>query len=83
MLVGGADDKAYIAQAWGRERSDGRWEAWLVFAPISEGLARRTDRETTQSTREATEYWAAGVTSIYLEGAFARSMPLKLGSSAA
>ena len=82
-LVGGVDEKAYVAQVWGREMKDGRWEAWLVFVPITRGLARRTDRETTQANREAARYWAAGVTSIYLQGALMRSAPLRRGTSAA
>ena len=35
-LVGGVDENAYVAQVWGRERDDGRWQAWLVslIAPV-------------------------------------------------
>jgi hypothetical protein len=82
-LVGGTDDRAYVAQAWTRQMDDGRWEAWLVFVPVDGGQALRTERETTQSSREAALYWSSGVTPVYLEGALGRSFPLRLGSSAA
>jgi len=36
-LVGGVDDRAFVAQIWGRETSGGRWEAWIVFVPITRG----------------------------------------------
>jgi hypothetical protein len=83
ILVGGTDEKAYVAQVWGREMPDRRWEVWVVFLPIEGGQARRTERDTTQATREAAAYWAAGVTAVYLEGALTRSAPLQIGSSAA
>jgi hypothetical protein len=70
-LVGGVDDDAYVAQIWAREMSDGLWEAW----------PRRTNCDTTQSTRAAIEYWASSVTSIYLQGAFARSRPVRVSAA--
>ena len=80
-LVGGVDDKAFVAQVWGHETSDGRWEAWIVFAPITRGQMRRTERETVQATRAALEYWASGVTSVYLQGALGRSRPLRISAA--
>jgi hypothetical protein len=80
-LVGGVDDKAYVAQIWGHEMTDGRWEAWIVFVPITRGQARRTDRETTQGSREAATRWASSVTSVYLQGAFTRSVPLRVSAA--
>ena len=80
-LVGGMDDKAYVGQVWGREMKDGRWEAWLVFVPITRGQARRTERETTQRSRDAAKYWASGVTAIYLQGALGRSRPLRVSAA--
>jgi hypothetical protein len=80
-LVGGVDDTAFVAQIWGREMSDGRWEAWIVFVPIARGQMRRTERDTTQATRAALEYWASGVTSIYLQGALGRSRPLRISAA--
>jgi len=44
--VTGVDNKAYVAQVWGREMKDGRWEAWLVFIPVTRGRPRaRTARQ--------------------------------------
>jgi hypothetical protein len=80
-LVGGMDDTAFVAQVWGRQMSDGRWEAWIVFTPVAGGHTRRTDRETVQATRAAVEYWASGVTSIYLQGALNRSRPVRISAA--
>jgi hypothetical protein len=83
-LVGGTDGDvdAYVAQIRGREIDGGRWEAWIVFVPVQDGgPMRRTERDTTQASREAVEYWAAGVTSIYLQGALARSRPVRISAA--
>jgi hypothetical protein len=80
-LVGGTDGDvdAYVAQIWGRALDDGRWEAWAVFVPVQQGAPmRRTERDTTEASRDAVEDWAAGVTSIYLQGALARSRPVRI-----
>jgi hypothetical protein len=82
-LVGGTDngDDAYVAQIRGRALDDGRWEAWIVFVPVQDGgPMRRTQRDTTQASREAVENWAAGVTSIYLQGALGRSRPVRISA---
>ena len=80
-LVGGVDENAFVAQICGREMSDGRWEAWIVFLPITRGQMRRTERETVQATRAAVDYWASGVTSIYLQGALNRSRPVRISAA--
>jgi len=80
-LVGGVDDNAYVAQIWGHERDDNRWQVWLVFVPITRGRPRHTDRETTQSSRDAAKYWASGVTAVYLQGALTRSVPLRVSAA--
>jgi hypothetical protein len=49
--------------------------------PVGDGQPRRTDRETTQSTRAALEYWATSVTVVYLEGALARSTPIQVSAA--
>ena len=72
----------YVAQAWGRRMDDGRWEGYLVFLPLARGFARRTGRETTQANLEALAYWVTGLEPVYLEGALARSYPLRLDSAA-
>jgi len=53
---------------------DGTWEAWLEFEPTDASKAAiRTDRETSQSNRQAIDYWASGLEPVYLDGAFARA----------
>lgn len=63
----------YVPQVYGRERADGTWIGWIEFISFGGGLARRTDAETTQSSREQVAYWASGLEPMYFEGAFARA----------
>ena len=64
----------YFAQAMGSQRDDGLWEGWLEFLP-SDGNAERisSGRETTQPNRDTLEYWAQGLTRVYLAGALERA----------
>jgi hypothetical protein len=57
----------------GRQRNDGLWEGWLEFDAHDAVL--QTDRETTQSTLADLSYWASGLETTYLEGAFRRAHP--------
>ena len=66
--------RVYVAQACGRERDDGIWEGWLEFVPDDDSLVLRSQRETTQPNRTAIEYWASGLTPIYLKGALERTL---------
>ena len=66
--------REYIARACGRECADGHWEGWLEFVPVDGGVVVRSGRETTQPNRTDTEYWATGLTPIYLEGALRRAL---------
>ena len=68
------DDISYVPRTYASRRSDGTWEAWLEFDPVdSRAPVLRTDRETTQGSREAVATWAAGLEPAYIEGAFARA----------
>jgi hypothetical protein len=49
----------------GERQPDGLWTGWLEF-----------DDETTQPNREALDYWASGLEPVYVEGAFARALPV-------
>jgi hypothetical protein len=69
-----ADRRVYTAQACGRERGDGTWEGWLEFVPNDGSLVLRTQRETTQASRVDLEYWAGGLTPVYLQGALERTL---------
>lgn len=66
--------REFIARACGRECPDGHWEGWLEFVPVDGGVVIRSARETTQPNRVDTEYWATGLTRIYLEGALRRAL---------
>jgi hypothetical protein len=68
------DGTSYTATACGRERSDRTWEGWLEFAPDDTSPVLRTRRETTQPNLTDLQYWATGLTPVYLEGALARAL---------
>lgn len=68
------DGSTYFAQAVGRKRDDGLWEGWLEFTRMSEDAPSLTSgRETTQPNRADLEYWAQGLSQVYLQGALARA----------
>ena len=66
------DGRQYRAQACGRERENGQWEAWLEFEDLTTGEILRSQRETTQPNQADAAYWATGLTPVYLEGALDR-----------
>ena len=68
------DGRTYTAQACGREREDRTWEGWLEFVPDDGSVVLRSRRATTQPSRAALEYWATGLTPVYLEGALERTL---------
>jgi hypothetical protein len=68
------DGKNYTARACGSEMPDGKWQGWIEFVPIGGGEPMRSGRETTQPNRRDTEYWATGLTHVYLEGALRRAL---------
>jgi hypothetical protein len=68
--------RVFTAQACGRQRDDGRWEGWLEFVPDDGSMVLRSERETTQRNLKNLEYWAGGLTPVYLEGALDRTLTL-------
>jgi hypothetical protein len=68
------DGRVYRAKACGRGRADGTWEGWLEFESVDGELVWRTSRETTQPNLPDLEYWATGLSSVFLEGALHRAM---------
>jgi hypothetical protein len=72
--VAGKDGEKYIARACGGENANGQWQGWLEFEPVTGGETIRTGRETTQPNRTDTEYWATGLTPVFLEGALERAL---------
>jgi hypothetical protein len=69
-----ATGRVYTAQACGRQRDDGRWEGWLEFVPNDGSVVLRSERETTQRNLADLEYWAGGLTPVYLQGALERTL---------
>ena len=64
----------YFAEAMGRQREDGLWEGYLEFVPLNEKAERiSSERETTQPNRNAVDYWAQGLSRVYLSGALDRA----------
>jgi hypothetical protein len=68
--------RTYRPRVYGEPQSDGRWGGWIVFFPLDGTPAVASDREKTQSTLESLRVWAAGATSVYLEGALVRALQL-------
>jgi len=64
---------SYVVRVLGRERIDGTWEGSLEFVAVGAAIVLRTGTETTQSNREDLAYWALGLNTAYLQGAFARA----------
>jgi hypothetical protein len=72
--VTGPDEALYEARACGGPMDGGGWEGWIEFVPMDGGAPLRSRRETTQPNRTDTEYWATGLTQVYLEGALRRTL---------
>lgn len=73
--ISDADGALYLARAVGREREeDGLWVGWLEFIPVKRTDKRLcSERETTQPNRKDIEYWAEGLSRVYLQGALGRA----------
>jgi hypothetical protein len=71
--VAHSDGRRFRARVCAAPMSDGTWQGWFEFvAPHGEVI--RSQRETTQPARQAVDYWATGLTPVYLEGALARAL---------
>jgi hypothetical protein len=64
----------YVARVLGAPTPLGQWEGRLLFEPVLGGGSLTTDRETTQPNRTDLEYWAGGLSRVYLQGALARAL---------
>ena len=65
--------RAYGAHVEVDGREDGTWEARVVFSPVERGEPLSTAAETHQTDLSDVQYWAAGLTHAYLEGALERA----------
>jgi len=68
------DGQEYRARACGAPLDATVWEGWLEFDPLDGGDTIRSRRETTQPNRTDTEYWATGLSEVFLEGSLARAL---------
>jgi len=68
------DRVRYRAHACGSPMADGKWQGWLEFLPLDGSTPVRSGRETTQPNRTDVEYWANGLTAVYLQGALQRAL---------
>jgi len=74
MHVAAPDGELYEARACGSPLPGGTWQGWIEFIPVGGGEPLCSPRETTQPNRADTEYWATGLTEVYLEGALRRAL---------
>ena len=64
----------YHARAVGRLADDGMWEGWIEFAPIDgDSEVLLTGVESRQPEYAHIQYWATGLTPVFLEGALHRA----------
>jgi hypothetical protein len=68
------DGVQYRAQACAAPNANGLWEGWIEFFPADGSKPLRSQRETTQPNRTDAEYWATGLSEVYLEGALNRTL---------
>lgn len=64
----------YYARACGSLRADGMWEGWVEFREADGRRTLRSARETSQPNLTDVEYWATGLTPVYLEGTLKRTL---------
>lgn len=67
------DGRTYDIHLYGRSRIGNTWQGWIVFVRREDGLTYQTDVETTQSSAEAVQHWATGLSRTYFDGAFERA----------
>jgi hypothetical protein len=67
------EGEIFTANICGERQSDGLWAGWIEFHDQAGHVRLRTDRETSQSSRDALDYWATGLEPVYIEGAFSRA----------
>lgn len=65
----------YRTRVVGEETPLGQWEGWLEFTALDSSHSPiATERETTQPNRRDLEYWATGLSRVYIEGALGRAV---------
>lgn len=69
---------AYTARVRGDEDHTGQWQGWIEFVALDGDRVLATGRETSQSTYEQLEYWATGLSPLYLLMALERAHPMEV-----
>ncbi len=69
---------AYTARVRGDEDHTGQWQGWIEFVALDGDGVLATGRETSQSTYEQLEYWATGLSPLYLLMALERAHPVEV-----
>jgi hypothetical protein len=69
----------YHARVVGRLAEDGMWEGWLEFEPVEPGEAGKESIvvsavESRQPELEHLQYWADGLSWVYVEGSLERAL---------
>ena len=72
--VRSATGRLYRARACGAPLDGIVWEGWIEFDAVDADETVRSPRETTQPNRADTEYWATGLSDVYLQGALKRAL---------
>jgi len=72
--IAAPDGTLYEARACGSAMAANMWQGWIEFVPLDGGAPVRSHRETTQPNRTDTEYWATGLTDVFLEGSLRRAL---------
>src|SRR5688572_16947939 len=66
----------YTARVVGRLAEDGMWEGWFEFEALPPGTSELivSSAESRQPGRDTLEYWATGLSAVYVEGALDRAI---------
>ena len=74
LRLTGSNGVSYRVRICGTRETEGVWVAWIEFLPLSgDHPELRTGIETVQPSRAALAYWAARLSHVYVDGAFARA----------
>jgi len=74
LRLTGSNGVSYRARICGCRETEAVWVAWIEFLPLTSGQPElRTGIETVQPNRAALAYWAARLSQVYVDSAFARA----------
>lgn len=73
-VIAGDDGREYLARACAAQATENSWHVWIEFESTDRESVVRSPRESTQPNRSDAQYWATGITPVYLEGALRRAL---------